>query len=274
MVDIAKFLIIRFPPGAAGNMLASILQCSPEVAHWNQLQQNLKPNNDWTDYFQKVFTSEISQWLYHEPIGQLRWGTREIFSAKHPRGDNLSIDEFLHQEQVYCNEYYHEQKKAGRYLPIFWHKETMPIFFQNSRSLIIKLDQPSLRWFDHAVFFKHYKIVENNSEGVRVRLLENRPEIVPSTFLSQNQFEQRWPSFRSFVREKIWKNPHRKQYQHTKSNTNWPIPSLTINLSCLLDQKLFGQEYFKICNFLEITPSLCENKINELHTYWRNLHEF
>lgn len=274
MIGVPKFLILRFAPGAAGNMLAGFLQCSPEVAHWDPTQQLQKPNNSWAHYFQQVFTSDLSRWVYNEPSAQLQWGTRKIFSAKYPRGNDISLKTFLELEQSQCTLYYHQQKKSNRYLPIFWHKQIMPEYFQNSRSLIIKIDNSSLRWFDHAVFYKHYNIISTCRNRVRVELLENRPEIVPDQFRTQVDFMKEWPSFREFVREKIYQNPYRAQYRLPESMTSWNIPTMTVSLSALLDNKQIYQEYCNICHFFQITQSLCEKELTSLHAYWKNLHAF
>lgn len=269
--NLPKFLIIRFAPGAAGNMLASFLQCSPEVAHWNEHQQLLKPNNNWLEYFQHVFPNNVNRWLYHEPVGQLNWGTREIFSAKYPRGNNLSAEEFLKLENIHCNDYYHKQKKIGRWLPVFWHKEIMPEYFQHGRSLTVKIDPASVRWFDHAVYQKHHQIIDNN-HSIKVRLLEHRPEIVPKNFRDDAQFEQTWDSFRQFVKERIVDNPFRKQYQQPDLMPAWQIKGTVINLSDLLIVDNFYQTYIKICQHFEITPILKKDEVTSLHSYWRNLH--
>lgn len=268
-------MILRFAPGAAGNMLASILQCSPEVAHWSADQQCQKPNNAWTDYFRQVFTPDINRWVYYEPCGQLQWGTRKIFSAKYPRGNKISLEDFLELEQSQCNSYYHQQKQANRYLPIFWHKEIMPEYFKNSRSLIIQLDDASLRWFDRAVYHKHYKIISTRDDNkVRVQLLENRPEIVPDKFQTQVDFEKEWPSFRKFIQEKIYQNPYRAQYRLPHVMSSWNIPSMTVPLSALLDHEQIYHQYCGICDFFDISVCLSKKECESLHAYWRGLHAF
>lgn len=269
-----KYLVIRFAPGAAGNMLSSLLQCSPEVAHWDQSQQETKPKNQWLDYFQQVFPTEIDKWMYHEPIGRLQWGTRNIFSAKYPRGNDLSVTEFLKLEQIHCNVYYHQQKSMRKYLPVFWHKPNLPSYFENSRAILIRLDSSSRRWFDHAVYHKHHKIVRAGKDGVSIQLLENRPDIVIKQFKHNAEFEKTWPTFRSFVQERIVDNPFRSQYQHPESMPEWPIPNLMVDLSELLCKQKILSVYRRACDFLKITPILSADELKLLHGYWIDLHSF
>lgn len=270
--DLPRFLIFRFAPGAAGNMISSLLQCSPEVAHWNAGCQDRKPAVDWLDYFQQVFPKDMSIWLYHEPIGQLQWGTREIFSAKYPRGDDLDIQQFLRLEHNVCTQYYHANKQAGRYLPVFWHKPNMPQYFAKSRSVVIKIDSASLRWYDHAVYYKHHRVLRHDDRGILVRLLENRPEVVPEQFKNLTKFEQYWPSFRAFVRERILDNPFRNQYRNADLIPNWSIPSVMIELTDLLNSARIDRCYRNLCQALDITPVLNNAELRDMHSYWRNLH--
>lgn len=273
-MQLPKFLIIRFAPGAAGNLLASILQCSPEIAHWNVVQQSQKPNNNWIDYFQQIFPAELGRWLYHEPIGQLNWGTRKIFSAKYPRGNNLSIDNFLKQEQIHCNDYYHQQKNSNQYLPIFWHKQHMPEYFSNSKSITIQLDKESVRWFDRAVYHKHYSVKKTDAPLVKVKLLENRTEIVLPEFKDSVDFEKTYNSFRQFVEKHIHSNPFKKQFLEENLVSSWSIPNKTINLSTILESNKFVICYYDLCEFLNITPVLPPHEVYQLQDYWRRLHDF
>jgi hypothetical protein len=270
-----KFLVIRFAPGAAGNMLTSMIQCSPEVAHWDEQQESIKPNNNWLAYFESCFPREINKWLYYEPIGQLNWGTRNIFSAKYPRGNNFTVDEFLEQEKIYCNQYYHQQKNQKKYLPVFWHKEIMPEYFINSKSICIELDQPALRWYNHAVYKKHYRIINlSRDKRCTVEILQNRPQIVLPQYRGQVEYTKTFDSFRQFVNQCIVQNPFQMMFRQANQLPAWPIDNLQLTLSTLLDTEKFLKKYFEICEFLEITPVLTKSVFSQMHNYWKNLHEF
>lgn len=253
-------------------MLISLLQCSPEIAHWDPKCQAQKPQVNWLEYFQEVFPVEVHRWVYHEPISRLAWGTREIFSAKYPRGDDLTAEEFLDLEENVCNKWYHANKNAGRYLPIFWHKKNMPKYFANSKSVIIRLDRKSLRWYDHAVYHKHHQVIHRDATKITVRLLENRPEVVLPQFRKAVDFERSWPTFREFVRERILDNAFRHLYCNINSIPPWPIPTTSVDLSDLLDRDRIVKCYHFLCEQLAVTPVLNDSKIHSLHSHWRNLH--
>lgn len=267
-----RFLILRFAPGAAGNMISSLLQCSPEITHWDPDCQSKKPQVNWLEYFQRVFPDDMKKWVYHEPVSKLSWGTREIFSAKYPRGDDLGTDEFLDREAASCNKFYHENKRAGRYLPIFWHKPNMASYFVNSKCVIISLDRASLRWFDHAVYHKHHNILSHDPHQITVQLLENRPEAVLPQFRDTVDFEKCWRTFRHFVRERILENPFRQLYCNVDLIPPWSIPTVRIDLSDLLNKTRIVKCYQYLCEELEITPVLDANTICTLHCHWRNQH--
>jgi len=267
-----KFLIIRFAPGAAGNFVSSILQCSQSIAHWSQQQELQKPNNNWLEYFINVFPQKLDEWIYKEPIGQLNWGTRRIFSQKYQRGNNLTVEEFLQQEATYCNEYYHCQKQKELWLPIFWHKNHMPEYFKNSTTVTIHLDQPSLRWYDHCVYYKHHQIFKQDSAGIHVRLLENRPDFVLPEFKNTAEYEKIYPTFKLFVQDRILNNEFKNIFKDNNNIKSWSIPNIDLNLTDVLDVDKFYKIYQIICYQLSINDQLPVDTFSILHQYWRKLH--
>jgi len=269
-----KFFVVRFAPGAAGNFVSSIVQCSREVAHWSQEQQIKKPNNDWLTYFQSVYQPDFKIWLFKEPLSQLDWGIKDIFSSKYPRGNNLTVEEFLQQEKQKCNAYYHDQKAKDVYLPVFWNKTHVPVYFKNSVSVTILLDEKSMRWYDHCVYYKHHQIVDVCNKEVTVKLMENHPSKVLPAFADQNEYEKVYPSFKSFVKDRIVDNPFRNTFRNHTLMNQWTLKNVNINLSDVLDAVRFYKAYTAICDTLGIQDRLSEEVVVMLHTHWRGLHAF
>ena len=267
-----KFLIIRFAPGAGGNFLSSILQCSQSVAHWSESQELQKPYNNWLAYFTSVFPQKLDEWIYKEPISQLNWGTRKIFSQKYQRGNNLTVDEFLQQEVTYCNEYYHYQKQKKVWLPIFWHKNHMPEYFKNSKTVTIHLDQRSIRWYDHCVYYKHHHVFKQDQYGIHVKLLENRPEFVLQEFKNSVEYEKIYPTVKSFVTERITNNEFRNIFKNVNNIESWSIPNINITLTDVLVVDTFYKVYQSLCDQFDINDPLSLDTITLLHQYWRKLH--
>ena len=199
-----KFLVIRFAPGSGANFLTSVLQCSPEVGHWQEHLEHNKPAIDWLAYFKQCFQPDFDCWLQKEPIANQHLGTREIFSAWYDRGDRLTVNEFLTLEQQHCSEFYFELKRKGVFIPIYWHKDIFPSYFQNASFIDILLDHASLKWFDRSLYRKHYKVVGVDPKGpVVVQNRRHRSKIVPRTFTGSNEFEKTYSSFTRFIKEEI-----------------------------------------------------------------------
>jgi len=270
IANLPKFLIVNFAQGAAGNFLSSILQCSNNIAHFSKIDHTSKPNTNWLLYFNKIFTKNYSTWLDLEPGSQFNtWGTRQIFSQTYPRGNNLSIEEFLKLEKENCSKYYFECKEQGLFIPIFWHKKEMPEYFANSIRLIINIDNESRRWYSHSFYKKHFSILESNNQHIKIADLSHRPNF--SIYNFENEYILTYKNFRSFVKDKIINANQRKDFLNLKNIYEWDIDSYKINLSDILDLQSFIVRYQSICNHFNF-DQIDTNTVQELHNYWINCH--
>lgn len=270
VASLPKFLVIRFAPGSGANFLTSILQCSPEVGHWQSELEHAKPHCDWLAYFKKSFRPDFVNWLHNEPIANQHLGTREIFSAWYARGNNLSARDYLTQEQQHCSDFYFELKRKGVYIPVYWHKPITPAFFQQATFVNILLDKPSLKWFDRSLYRKHYQVTKVNSDcSVVVQNNRHRPSIVPQSFTGTNEFEKTYSSFTRFIKDEIISNPWRVGFQ----NPNYVTSGYTLTLGDLLDYQLFKEQYANLCKYLSIT-AIPNELLEQLHSQWRDCHDY
>jgi hypothetical protein len=270
MNNLPKFLVIRFPIGGAGNFLSSTLQCSNGVGHWLEFLEINKSNNNWVDYFKKVFTSNLERWVENEPISKHQLGTREIFSANYSRGNNLTLDEFFALEKQYCTDYYFSLKRENKFIPIFWHKQFNPVYFNKAMFIDVFLDKDSLSWYDRAYFRKHFSVTKQIS-NILVTNNAHRPSIIPKTFTGQNLYQEEYNSFYSFAKKNIFNNPMRSLYQDDNIFTNKNQPNMKIWLSDLIDHDRFISVYPKLCNFLDVKP-IDIGIIKQLHLHWISCH--
>jgi len=268
-MTLPKFLIFRFAPGAAGNFVSSMLQCSPEVAHMSSEEQSNKPNNNWIQYFKKVFHDDLANWTYKEPSSVYNWGTKNIFSQKFARGNDLTIDQFHKLETKYCSKHYHNAKTDGLFIPIFWHKNIMPGYFANSVSVTIDIDNKfAQRWFHRARYNKHYN-VNVTETGIEVDIMENRPDYQVAGFYNPTSIQ--FANLYEFVREEIIKDKFRQNFINLQNVTEWSIPNITINLSDVLSTS-FVNVYYSICAQYNITPLTPTIEVIKLHEHWMNCH--
>ena len=269
MSELPKFLIFRFAPGAAGNFVSSILQCSPEVAHLDEQEQQNKPNNNWLQYFNKVFTNDLENWTYKEPSSVYNWGTKNIFSQKFDRGNKLSVRQFQQLEKLYCTDAYHKAKQQQLYIPIFWHKNRMPVYFAKSVTVTIDIDTKfAQRWFHRARYKKHYN-ARTNSKGITVAIMENRPNYQVAGFT--NPTLKKFATLHQFVREEIINDAFRQNFINLQNVTPWNIPNVNINLSDILTDK-FVLRYHDICAKYSITPIRDTFDVIQLQKHWLDCH--
>jgi len=274
--QLPKFLAIRFAPGAGANFLISVLQCSNGVGHWIPELEYNKDQTNWLEYFQEVFSSNLGSWLDREPASRNHLGVKEIFSAKFPRGNNLSVEDFAQQEAKCCSPHYFDLKNKNAYIPVFWNKVYVPDFFASATYINIMLDRSSLKWFDRSVYYKHYNIESINVDGsVTVRCEEHLPKWHPKNFNFGNQHIKTFPSYRKFLQEEIFANHWRQQYLDPSCFDTTPKnqPQFTINLSDILDFKKFQLEYVRLCNFLNIA-TIDIDMLKSLHSCWMDCHPY
>ena len=269
-----RFLVVRFAPGSGANFLVSILQCSHGVGHWFEEYENNKNSVLWQNYFESVFPKDLSTWLVKEPISLMTLGTREIFSAKYPRGNDLSLEEFQNLEQKFCSQHYFDLVKNNLFVPIYWHKKHLPRYFANATFVDIMLDQPSLKWFDRSVYYKNFTIKQPNADkSITVYRNEHRPSIQPSVFTGDNEYIKTYKSVRAMITEEILDNPWRAQYLDKNNLDDHGLPRFKLILSDLLTFDAFDNMYQRLCKFLHIKP-IKQELLKELHTIWRLRHDY
>lgn len=275
MIDqLPRFLVIRFPPGGGGNFLASLLQCSHEVGHWNADIESNKSSADWEQYFEQSFSKDLRTWLWKEPIALNQLNTRNIFSAWYDRGNELTVQEFLNLEKEHCSPLYQDLKAQNKLIVIFWHKDVFPSFFQRACFVNIMLDNSSLGWYDRSWYYKHHSIEYKNGQYTVYRN-RHRKDIQPKNTSYKNFDSATYNTFFEFVKQEIYNNPWRGRYLTPgfldKSSGN--RPQYTMHLSDLLEFDKLQHQYIKLCTWLNIT-AMDETLLQKLFYIWRNRHDY
>jgi len=276
MKSLPRFLVFRYPPGGGGNFISSLLQCSNNVGHWNKNLEYSKPNTDWESWFDRSFNKNLSKWLDTEPIANHDLGTREIFSAWYDRGNTLSTREFLKLEAEYCTPYYFYLKNKNSLIPIAWHKNYMPAYFENSVFIDITLDSTSIKWFDKSWYYKHHRVeYDPSSNTYSVTRNRHRPCIQPSNSSFSNEYKVNYKSFRQLVINEIYNNPWRERYLDSTylDNLASQQPQYSLKLSDLLNFGQLHYHYKEMCTFLNIDP-IDYSMLKNLFTIWRNRHAY
>lgn len=272
--QLPRFLVFRFAPGAGGNFLASLLQCSAGVGHWNSSIEHSKPSVDWENWFEQSFSSDLSTWLWKEPIALNQLDTRNIFSAWYDRGNELTQQQFHDLEQQHCSAYYHELKLQNKFIPVFWHKDVFPSFFSKAYFINIMLDLQSVHWFDRSWYRKHHS-VEYKDNCYTVTRHRHRQQVQPKNLNYQNDGSAVYKTFFEFARQEIYNNPWRGRFLNSGylDHCSGHRPQYTLHLSDLLEFDALIPHYSKICQWLDIS-TLDQSMIQKLFDIWRNRHDY
>lgn len=149
-------IFVRYASGAAGRFVSVMLQTSDVVACWEPRLDNLKGTDQFRSefftYIQQSFQNDLTQHLYNEPTPQepvWPW-----FSATWPRGDNLTVDEFI--DQLILHEYQHwlDNISKDRFNLLLLHKSQIPAFALGSKIVNIVIDPAAQKWVHRARYLK------------------------------------------------------------------------------------------------------------------------
>jgi hypothetical protein len=240
---VAKFLVVRYPPGGAGKMLCALLGFHPDIQSWNNTEQS---DSEW---FKSSFTSDFDSWLDNEPKNC--YSINQYYSATYTRGDDLS--------NLPIN-------FADLWIPLHTHKFNIPNWMQHYQIITIMLDQPSLKWFYKSKWRKRYS-ARKIDDGYEITQQEHRDSYKIAGFESQNLYKVKTNSLYRFIRNNIIED----NFTHLFKNPPVGKNDIVIPLSELLEYKSIIDNLQKIANTLQIIPY--EN-LENIYNHWRNLHDY
>lgn len=261
-----NFITINYAKGSAGKFLISLLMSSDSAAHYDP---NVKTKDDKIEYIKRSFVSDVSNWLLNEPSDKLAWNINFV-SNSYPRGNDLTLDNFLQLCKVHCTEWFHKSVKDNKKIIIPWHKDYFPIYLGKD-TISIYLDQESIKWFARAVWSKHYAISNN-----KIHIKENDPSYYRSIgskihycFDNPIFVDQ---SFYSFVKHNIYLSQETKLFSDKKKLKN--IGSkYVVALSDILILSNLEKKLDEIYNELKIIP-VDKDIVKVAFNHWRSLHDF
>lgn len=239
------FLLIKFPPGAAGKMLISLLGHHPQIASWNNTQDSEEV------WFKKHFCEQLDNWMNTEP--QSPWPISKYVSAMYTRGDNIDNLPIKFPEDVH--------------VPIIWHKLYPPRFAKKYKSIVILVDKQSQKWYHRSRWLKHFNYKEQ-PVGYKIYKLQHRPTYQFGNF--DNQYIEYTGNIFKFLKQNVVNYDQKKIYSN---QDNFDNETVFINLSDLINETNVVNCLNKITKALELN-NFNWNSVMPLWTYWRNLHKY
>ena len=171
-------LFVRYAPGSAGNFLISILQTSNKLPCWDIQVENYKGTPQFEDcfknWFSKCFQPDLENHIKYEPHHPYQL---DFVSAKHPRGDDLSVEEFIEelknrQDQLFLSNIQCQQQTVMRL-----NKSNVPRWGLGNPIINIVVDSLSKKWFYK---IRYIKLFGRDSNGWLSK--ENHPDYLLAKF--------------------------------------------------------------------------------------------
>ena len=248
-------LFVRYAPGAAGNFFISSLQTSSRVSCWNTQIEQTKHNEffeqEFKKWFQNCFQSDLPNHIKHEPHHPYRL---DFFSSKHPRGNDISISQFVEHLVVRNDHIFLDNIKRNQLTVMRLNKPVIPLFGYGNTVINIIVDPPAKKWFYHARLIKLFGHDHNHGWITK----ENHPEFLAAKFkniLFRNQYYYKCSKFK-FLKDFVVGEPAIRPFFSETSllqdSSNNFCKQISINLSVIFDKNLFLSTMIEIFKTLEL----------------------
>lgn len=271
MTDQPNFLVVRYANGSAGKFLLTVLMASKSVAHFDSAIETNKSDNLCVDYVHQHFSPDIANWLKTEPKHSDAWNLHHV-SSNYPRGDDLSQQEFFNAAKLNATEHFWNSVQNDKLIPFIWHKQSVPVFFGQSKFVTIVIDPQSVKWFHRARWYKQYAALNG---GVHIKELDPSYNSAKLTQYYQ-QFSAKYLIDQkpvSFIKTNIIKDPKKILFQNIDNFIDQPPAQFFLNLSDILSPSRCVDKINELCKTFGIVP-ISESLIIDCHRHWLSCHNF
>lgn len=275
-MQLPKIFIVRFCPGAAGKIIASLLQTSREIAIWDHELQSLKGtsqfNNLFLEYINRRFSNDSSTHLLNEPEPLLKM--TDYYSASYNRGNDVTAKQFYN---YHCNDnYFNYLKNNNLYLSFTSNKKELPVFCKNAKILNVSIDSLSAKKFLHRARFKKYFIIDNK----KVTFLQHHPDHCPPyrkqqaiNFYNENKPVREIDNWYSFAKKEITDHEHVRRFRDINDvivhESNKEADNYIFKLSKFLDKETAVDEIKKAFDYFNLT-GFNKDLIKEAYGIWHD----
>lgn len=270
-MKLPKFLVFRYPHGAAGKFLASVMMAHPAVAHFDcDIQENKTPESH-LDWMRSKFQPDHSSWLKREPKPNDAWNLHFV-SNTYNRGNHLTQEEFLGLCSKHATDYFWQCVDNDLFIPVVWHKIFMPKFYRKSTIISIILDRRSRKWYHRALWYKHFAYKDG------VLHLKTHDPANNSKALAQ-YYDRYQPNcnhdiaFSRAVRQHVILSAWIENFSHESALHDHDLQQSFVQLSDILDINQCCSVIDKICHQLDVPP-LHPDHIRAYHNHWKSCHDF
>ena len=271
-----KIFITRYCPGAAGKIIASLLQTSREIAIWDHELQSLKDSdkfdNYFLDYVNKKFPVNLSTHLLNEPEPLL--DMTEYYSASYNRGNSVTVGQFAEYHKN--DKYFKYLIDNNFYLNFISNKKELPLFCYNAKVLNISIDNLKSKKFLYRARLNKHFIIDNK----KVTFLQHHPDYCSLyrkqqaiKFYNENNPTREINNWYLFAKKEIIGHEHVKRFYNIKDivshNSNKKADNYILKLSNFLNKETAVDEIEAAFNYFNLT-GFNKKLIQESYNIWYN----
>lgn len=209
LMPTVPILFVRYAPGACGTFLIALLSASNQTCCWDPTVDAAKESKDFPDiflqWFKQKFTHNLQDHLKHEPHHPYKI---DFFSAKHPRGDDITVTSFLHMLKDRDDIFFLQNIQQNKKTMLRLNKSIIPKFGYGNDVINIHIDPASQKWLHRTRYVKLF-----GHDGDNYQLKEHHPE-----YLQAKNYTLRFH------------NPYLVQESHYKFMKNYVICDPTVEL--------------------------------------------
>ena len=271
-----KFIITRFPAGAAGRFLSCCLQLSPDISSWNINSLNYdKSSNEFRDemlkYFEETFTNDPKQHLRKEPDVPYNY---DFYSGTYERGENVTLTDYINYQKADDYNIFFSEIEKIKTINLILHKSKIPEFMKGSIIVNVYVDSSeSHDTIAKLLWLKHYNVVSNNTidnlTQNPITCNEKRSETVKKYV---DTSLKKVTNIKDFYIDNVFNGNELLRYKDkdkiVEDDTNKECIQEFINFSDILDSK---KCYVSINNILKsnnLRQISCKETFEVLHNHW------
>lgn len=244
---------------------------STSVAHLDSEIERHKPHNipEQMLYLQERFREDLWRWIEHEPKTVEAWNMAFV-SGKYARGNHLTREEFYHELERQASKHFWHCVTQHRIIPVVWHKQWIPEFYQDAIKINIIIDAASMKWFRRALWSKHYHYDHDRQLGLdQNHNLELMPSNVRDIARQHSPSPEVRSTFRQFYRDKVIDFFGRDLYTNEENFDQ----GYNIELSTILRPEHLILALDHICQKFDLAP-VDHDFVRQAHAHWSGLHPF
>jgi len=259
-------LITRFPHGAGGKFISTVLQTSMKVDHWSNVLQTQKELKKFVEettliYCDRSFPVDHHKHAMSEPM--VPYST-DLYSTTFDRGNNVTADQYWSQKDsrlISCVE-----KKLTANL--IFNKSTLPKFCDGAKVLtVLVTNEHEKSWLDKTLYSKHFIETEDGIIYTPSSLDYCSLEAIPKLLEYKPQCNYPLESKDDIFNQMVKNNVTKLQYANQEDFNNKNYHNIFFDLDYLLDKQKFIDNMSRVFEEFNL-GTFNKSLVSKMHNIW------